>query len=102
VGLLSFGSSDGQAVLPTDDGSGWSSGAKGFSLELRTTGVQTYSVRDGAVMMESDVILVNPSSLASVVIRDAARGGGDEVVTHTVAAGESLSVWAAGYDVGGH
>jgi hypothetical protein len=47
---------------------------------------------------ETGVITVNPGDLHHIVIRDATRGGGNEVDTRTLSVGVSLSVWAAGYD----
>jgi hypothetical protein len=38
-------------------GSGWSDGAKDFTLELRTTGVHTYSVAYGMVVQVSRVVI---------------------------------------------
>ena len=68
AGLVSFESSDLAAVLPVDDGSGWSGGASDFTLELRTTGVQTYSVADGVVAQESNGITVNPAGLNYITL----------------------------------
>jgi len=67
-------------------------------LELRTTGVQTTSVRDGDVVQSSTGITVTPGALASLVIKDAAGGSGNEVITHTMTIDDSLPVYAAGYD----
>jgi len=98
TGTVNFTTSDLQAVLPTDDGAGWSNGAKDFTLELRTTGVQTYSVQAGDVVQNSTDITVTPGALASLVLQDAAGGSGNEVITHTMTTNDSFTVYAAGYD----
>ncbi len=56
----------------------------------------------GGVTKTVSGITVNPASLASLKIRDAAGGGGNEVVTHIMKVGESLSLFSAGYDVYGN
>ncbi|MCK4450414.1 MAG: hypothetical protein KAX26_07470, partial [Anaerolineae bacterium] len=43
-------------------------------------------------------IMVNIGALHHIVIEDAADGTGSEVGTHTMIAGETFQVWAAGYD----
>ncbi len=49
---------------------------------------------------DTGTITVNPGGLDHVVIEDAAGGAGSEVTTHSINAGETFDVWAAGYDVG--
>ncbi|MGD9101711.1 MAG: hypothetical protein PVF45_14615, partial [Anaerolineae bacterium] len=102
AGPVTLASSDAQAVLPTDSGgtgpSSWLDGAKDFTLELRTAGAQTYTAQDGDVEQTSDAITVNPGPLALILIRDAADGGGSQVISHTMGVNDSLTVYAAGYD----
>ena len=62
-GTVALTSSDPRAVLPTDDGTDWSNGAKDFTLRLITTGAQTYTVQDGAISETSASITVNPAAL---------------------------------------
>ena len=53
----------------------------------------------GGVTGTTGTITVTPGDLDHIVIRDEPGGSGTEVHTHTVSAGLSFSVWAAGYDV---
>ena len=66
-------------------------------------GTGTVTVADGSLHTDTTgVITVNLGALHHIVIRDAAGGSGNEVITHTMAIGEVFSVWAAGYDVEGN
>ena len=53
----------------------------------------------GGITDTTGTITVNLGPLDHIVIRDAAGGKGNEVITQTVGLGTVFSVWAAGYDV---
>jgi len=69
TGTVTWLSSDSYpAILPTDNGTGWSSGQKTFSgsgFTLYTTPSRTITVQDGAVSQVSGSITVTPSILGS-------------------------------------
>ena len=71
------------------------------TFTAQTTGSGTIHA-DHAIATDDDTgtITVNPGGLDHVVIEDAAGGAGSEVTTHSINAGETFDVWAAGYDVG--
>jgi len=56
----------------------------------------------GGITDTTGMIIVNLGTLRRVVIRDAAGGSGNEVGAHTLTIHETLSVWAAGYDLDGN
>lgn len=72
TGIVTWLSSDPYpADLPTDDGSGWTSGQKTFvgsGFTLYTTTSQTITVQDGAVNEVSGSITVTPAALGSFTL----------------------------------
>jgi hypothetical protein len=73
------------------------------TLEARVPGEATIEARHGTIpQAETGVIAVVPNVLDHLMIRNAADGGGNVVVAHALSAGDSLQVWAAGYDAYGN
>ncbi|MCP4537263.1 MAG: hypothetical protein GY832_08955 [Chloroflexi bacterium] len=62
-----------------------------------TSGVIVADAGDG-ITDTTGTITVNPGALHTILIRDAAGGGGNEVFDHTMAVGDEFTVYAAGYD----
>ncbi|KKM75540.1 hypothetical protein LCGC14_1389220, partial [marine sediment metagenome] len=54
-GPIAFGSSDGRAVLPADDGTNWINGIKSFNMTLYTAGQQNVSLSDSGKLINGSV-----------------------------------------------
>jgi uncharacterized repeat protein (TIGR01451 family) len=105
-GLVTFTSSDPEAVLPTDATAGWSNGAKSFSLTLRTVGSQTYTVTHESVVQPAS-ITITKGSLNHIRINSQPGNGGQiygypvEVGGHTMDIYATYTVWAGSYNAYG-
>ena len=54
------------------------------------------------IITATTTVTMTPGALDSLVIRDAPGGGGNQVDTYDMIIGDSLTVYAAGYDVNGN
>ncbi|MCP4544596.1 MAG: hypothetical protein GY832_46430, partial [Chloroflexi bacterium] len=68
-----------------------------FAAEMAGIGIIEADA-GGGITDTTGLITVVPGALNYIVIEDAAGGTGSETLTRTLAAGESLVAWAAGYD----
>ena len=56
-GPIAFGSSDGRAALPADDGTNWINGIKSFNMTLYTAGQQNISLSDTGKLINGSINL---------------------------------------------
>ncbi|MCP4715878.1 MAG: hypothetical protein GY868_12235, partial [Deltaproteobacteria bacterium] len=73
-------------------------GGIGTTFTARTAGTGTIQADHDSLSDTADMV-VGPDDLDHIVIEDAAGGTGSPVTTHSMAAGQTLDVWAAGYDL---
>jgi hypothetical protein len=111
AGTVQFYSSDAQAVLPSNYAFvGGDSGQRGFAgtgFTLKTTPSQTVSAKDTVQTSKtgtSAAVTVNAAAAASVKIRSASNNGGVDLTGQTtpLTTGQTLTIWAAGYDAYGN
>ncbi|MFC1501813.1 hypothetical protein ACFL6A_00205 [bacterium] len=90
------------ATLPLDDGNGWSGGSKTFvgsTFILYNTPSHQLQISGGGYSQSSSWITVTPSSLASIIIRDASGNGGNPMDEFPMVVGQTLVLYSAGYDL---
>lgn len=88
-GTVNITSSDAQAVLPTDNGTGWSDGGKSFNITLKTAGAQTVTFTDGGLNVTAN-LTVAADSLDHVDLTPS--------TPQTITAGQTVQFTAQGKD----